>query len=101
MTNNTGGDVAIDAMHIVWNVGTATKIMDILLDGNQIGNANDSVSPSDYPSPNVFTGPASRRVIENDGTPAETFTMNFQDPPTGGGYSVQLHFDIGCQIQVP
>ncbi|MBI5953097.1 MAG: hypothetical protein HY865_15680 [Chloroflexi bacterium] len=101
LTNNSGMDVAIDAMHIVWNVGTATRILDISLDGNQIGNANDTISPSDYPSPNVFTGPASRRVIENDGTPTETLTVNFQNSPTGGGYSIQLHFDVGCQIQVP
>jgi hypothetical protein len=101
LTNSTGGDVTIDAMHIVWNVGTATRILDQTLDVNQIGNANELTSPSDFPSPNPFAGPASRRVIENDGTPTETLAINFQASPTGGGYSVQLHFDIGCQIQVP
>lgn len=101
LTNSTGGDVAIDAMHIVWNEGAATMILDQTLDGNQVGNANDMTSPSDFPSPNPFVGTASLRVIENDGTPTEILAINFQASPTGGGYSVQLHFDIGCQIQVP
>ena len=87
-------------MHIVWNVGVAAKILDEFLDGNQIGNANELTSPSDFPAPNPFTGQAALRDIEivNDNT--ETLTINFQSPPTGGGYTVQLHFDIGCQIEV-
>jgi hypothetical protein len=101
LTNSTGGDVTIDAMHIIWNVGTATRILDQTLDGNQIGNANDITSPSDFPFPNPFNGTSGNRAIENDGTPTETLAINFQASPTGGGYSVQLHFDIGCQIQVP
>jgi len=85
-------------MHIVWNVGNATRILDQALDGSQIGSANELTSPSDFPSPNPFNGIVSRRDIESDGTPTETLTINFQDPPTSGGYTVQLHFDIGCQV---
>jgi len=87
-------------MHIVWNEGNATRILDQVLDGGQIGNANELTSPSYFPLPNPFNGNASRRDIESDGTPTETLAINFQDPPTGGGYTVQLHFDIGCKITV-
>jgi hypothetical protein len=96
LTNNSGGTVMIDAMHIVWNTGTASNILDQVLDGNQIGNANETSSPSDFPSPNPFSGPANRREIANGAT--EQLVINFGDNPTGGGYTVQLHFDIGCQI---
>jgi hypothetical protein len=100
LTNNSGGDVSIDAMQIVWNVGNATKILDVNLDGLQIGSPNDSNSPTDFPSPNPFTGIASRRIIENDGSLTEVFEVVFENNPTGGGYSIQLHFDSNCQITV-
>jgi hypothetical protein len=99
LTNNSGGTVTIDAMHIVWVESTASFIMDQILDGNEFGNANEMNSPSDFPSPNPFTGLVSSRQIEVDGDETETLVINFQDPPTGVGYTVQLHFDIGCQIQ--
>jgi hypothetical protein len=88
-------------MHIIWNVGAATRILDQTLDGNQIGNANQTTSPIDFPSPNPFNGASSLRAIENDGTPTEILAINFLTPPTGGGYLVQLHFNTGCQIKVP
>lgn len=100
LTNSTGGDVTIDAMHIVWLEGTATRLNDFDFDGNQIVSANETTSPSDYPSPNPFAGPVARRTIENDGSPTETFTINFLTAPTGSGYIVQLHFDISCQLSV-
>jgi hypothetical protein len=100
LTNNSVETVTIDAMHIVWNTGVAVKILDQLLSVDQIGNANQLTSPSDFPSPKPFTGPISGRQIEIVGTNTETLTINFQSPPTGGGYTVQLHFDIGCQIEV-
>jgi hypothetical protein len=81
-------------------VGTATKIKDISLDGDKFGNPNDSISPSDLPSPNNFIGNLARRTIENDGMPTETIDVGFEDDPTGSGYSIQLHFDVGCQIVV-
>lgn len=99
LTNNTGAPVTIDALHIVWDTGVAAKILDQFLSVEQIGNANSLISPSDFPSPNPFTGPISRRQIEVVGTTTETLVINFQSPPTGGGYIVQIHFDIGCQIQ--
>lgn len=99
LTNNSGGVVTIDAMRIVWNVGVATKILDQFLDGKQIGNANEQTSPSNFPDPNPFTGNDSLRDIEIVGTNTEILVINFQAPPTGGGYLVQLHFNIGCQIE--
>jgi hypothetical protein len=90
--------VSIDSMQITWNVGTASRLEDIELDGSQIGSPNDQFSTTDLPSPNPFTGNASLRIIENDGSLTETLVVIFEDPPTGGGYSVQVHFDINCQI---
>jgi hypothetical protein len=98
LTNNTGADVAIDSMQITWNVGTATRLLDIDLGGSQIGSPNDQFSTTDLPSPNPFTGNASLRIIENDGSPTETLVVTFEDPPNGGGYSIQVHFDINCQV---
>ncbi len=98
LTNNTGADVSIDSMQITWNVGTASRLEDIELDGNQIGSPNDQFSTTDLPAPNPFTGVASLRVIENDGSLTETLVVTFDDPPNGGGYSVQVHFNIGCQV---
>jgi hypothetical protein len=48
--------------------------------------------------PIPFTGLAGNRIIENDGSTIETLEVVFQDTPNGGGYSIQLHFDIGCQL---
>lgn len=100
LTNNTGGDVVIDAMHIAWPVGNAVKIIEVKLDGSQIGNPNDTVSPSDFPMPNPFTGTGGSRTVESDGSPTETFEIVFQSNPDAGGYLVQLHFNIGCQTLV-
>jgi hypothetical protein len=96
VTNNTGGDVTIDSMQITWNVATATRLEDIQLGVSQIGSPNDQFSTTDLPSPNPFTGTASLRVISDSLT--KTLVVTFEDPPTGGGYSIQMHFDINCQI---
>jgi hypothetical protein len=98
LTNNSGGTVTLDAMHIVWNTGTAIRILDQFLDINQIGNANELSSPSDFPSPNPFIGTIDRREISD--TVTAQLVLNFQNPPIGSGYTVQLHFDIGCHILV-
>jgi hypothetical protein len=97
LTNLTLGDVTIDAMHIDWQVGVATKLREAFLDGNKILQPNAIASPSDFPSPYPFLG-VINRVIENDGSPIETLEIRFQNPPTGSGYTFQLHFDIGCQV---
>jgi hypothetical protein len=96
LTNNTGADVTIDSMQITWNVGAATRLLDIDLNGFQIGSPNDQFSTTDLPSPNPFTGNASLRVISDSLT--ETLVVTFQNPPNGGGYSIQVHFDINCQV---
>lgn len=98
LTNNTVETVTLDAMQISWNTDAAVRILDQLLDGNQIGNPNELTSPSDFPSPNPFTGPLSRRQIEIVGDNTETLNINFQNPPAGSGYTIQLHFDNGCKI---
>jgi hypothetical protein len=100
LTNFTGATVTIDAVQVVWNVADATTLSLVFLDGEQIGNPNQSASPSDFPSPNPFTGPVSRRQIENSGDNMEPFQIDFADPPNGSGYTVQILFDIGCQVQV-
>jgi hypothetical protein len=100
ITNNNPGTITIDAMNIDWNVGTAVKIIDQFLGGttpaNQIGSVNKTSSPSKFPAPNPFTGPTAKRQIGNGDT--KTLWINFQAAPTGSGYTVRVHFDIGCQI---
>ncbi|HET7145158.1 MAG TPA: hypothetical protein VFI68_14155, partial [Anaerolineales bacterium] len=99
LTNNSGGLVTIDAMHIVWNVGDTTSLLNLTLDGLLIGNPSTTTSPSDFPSPISFSGPANGPDIESDGTNTEMFVINFQDDIEAGGYTVQLHFNnIVCQI---
>jgi len=95
MTNQTGGTITIDALRIDWD-SSATRILDEILDVNQIGNANETSSPSIFPVPNAFLGPVNWREI-NGGT-METLTVNFLDPPTGGSYTIEVHFDIGCRV---
>jgi len=87
-------------MTVDWNVGTAVRILDEHLGGltanELIGNANDPSSPTNFPDPNNFTGIESRRQIANGVT--KTLYITFQVAPTGSGYTVQVHFDIGCRV---
>ena len=85
-------------MHIEWLPGTATRILDQLLDVNQIGNANEITSPSDFPFPNPLAGTIGWRTIA--ASSAKTLTINFQTAPGGSPYVVIVHFDIGCQVSV-
>jgi hypothetical protein len=96
ITNNSGGTITVDGLIITWNVGTATRILDESLDGNQIGNANETSSPSEFPNSNPFVGGVANRQIGDGAT--ESFTANFQTAPTGSGYTIEVHFDIGCRI---
>jgi hypothetical protein len=99
LTNVSPETLTVDGLHIVWNPSAAVKILDQILDIDQIGNANELNSPSDFPNPNPFTGPIARRQIELAGDNMETLTINFQSPP-GSGNTVKIHFTIGCTIEV-
>jgi hypothetical protein len=96
LTNNTGGPVTIDALQIEWNTGIAVRILEVRLAAPIIGNANQTTSPSDFPSPNLFIGVQTLREVGAGTT--ETLTINFQAVPTGSVYTVGVHFDIGCQV---
>jgi hypothetical protein len=88
-------------MTVDWNVGTAGRILEEHLGGlsanELIGNANDTSSPTGFPTPNNFTGIVDRRQIANGVT--KTLYINFQAAPTDSGYTVQVHFaPIDCRI---
>jgi hypothetical protein len=100
LTNNSGVLVTIDAMHIVWNVTDATKLLSIKLGGTLIGNPSTTTSPSIFPAPLPFGGPAGGQEIAI--ATAEDLVISFSVPTipvTSVGYTVQVHFfEIGCQV---
>jgi hypothetical protein len=103
ITNNSGGTVAINTMQIIWDVGTAVKLLSVYLGpvgpSTQIAAPNDTSSPSNFPSPNPFVGLPARRQIADTNT--STLSVEFENNLSSGtGYSIQLVFDTGCQVQV-
>jgi len=98
----TNNDVtsSLDALAIDWNVGVAIRILDQHLGGltpsELIGNANETSSPSIFPVPNPFTGLPAAREIASGVT--KTLYTDFQVAPTGSGYTIDVHFDIGCKV---
>lgn len=102
ITNDLNETILIESMRIVWLTsidGTPNRILDQLLEGNQIGNANSSESPSEFPSPNPFVSQDENRRIQGNET-RKTLTINFENPPLGTGYTVQLGFNNGCALEV-
>lgn len=89
------------SLHISWNEGLAGKLNDIDLGGTQIGNPNDTSSPSDLPVPDPFTGGATARDIANGANP--TLTIRFQNNLSNdlSGLSIVAGFDNGCSVQQP
>jgi hypothetical protein len=99
ITNSSGATARVTSMSIVWNPVLGTKLVSITLAGTTIANPNDTVSPSDFPAPNPFTGQATDRDIANGAAP--TLTANFQTNPTTSGFSIVIGFDNSCQVQLP
>lgn len=102
ITNDLNETITLNSMRVVWLTtvdGTPNRILDQLLEGNQIGNANSTESPSEFPSPNPFVSNVEHRQIQGNET-RKTLTVNFENPPLGTGYTVQLGFSNGCTLEV-
>jgi hypothetical protein len=98
ITNNYSGTVTITSLDIVWNVATAVRLNTIDLAGHQISNPNVTTSPVNIPTDKPFTGVVGNRQITNGNT--SNLVVNFSNNlASGSGYSIQIGFNIGCQIQ--
>lgn len=101
ITNSSGATARITSIYLVWNPVIATRFINLNLAGNNIGSPNDTASPSIFPVPDPFNGPATYRDIADGGT--STLTLNFQTNLGGdlSGINIIIGFDNTCQIQQP
>jgi hypothetical protein len=97
ITNNSGGTITMDSLHIGWLDGPSQKLQSVVLNGTSLWSGNDNAAPSDLPSELAWSGTAADRQVLN-GTPG-TLTMTFFVVLPSGTNTVEIIFDNGCTIQ--
>ena len=96
ITNNSGGQIILDSLHIEWVNPSSQRIEDILLDGTSLAAVNENNPPSDYPSEKPWDHYPSGHDINNSAT--KELVIKFSAALDSGSYQIKATFNIGCYV---